>query len=179
MNVSIFDLKRVVTKLQNKIYRVIGKAILVAIDNTSEAQKIQVSVLKNENSSNLERSQEYGFDTYPKAGSQVILLSIGGNRDHAIALSISDRRYRPTDLIEGEVAVYSFKDASLSNKHRIHLKADGSMDIKAETANITTTTGVNLDGGTAVLTGIVNQASICAFTGLVHADGSSNCKCSK
>jgi phage baseplate assembly protein V len=179
MNISIFDLKRVVTKLQNKIYRVIGKAILVALDNSGTVQKIQASVLKNETSSNLERSQEYGFDSYPKAGAQVVLLAIGGNRDHAIAFSVSDRRYRPTDLAEGEVAVYSFKDKTLTNKHRVHLKANGDIEIKCETANITATTAVNIDGGTGSLTGIVNQASLCAFTGLVHPDGSTNCKCSK
>ena len=179
MFVTVFDLKRLATKLQNKIYRVIGKALLVALDNSASVQKIQVSVLKNETASNLERSQEYGLDSYPKAGAQVVILAIGGNRDHAIALSISDRRYRPTDLAEGEVAIYSYRDADLSNKHRVHLKANGDMDIKCETANITATTAVNIDGGTGALTGIVNQASLCAFTGLVHPDGSTNCKCSK
>lgn len=179
MNLSFLDLKRFLTPINNRIYRIIGKAILTALDNTGTAQKIQVSVLKNETVSNLEKAEEYGLSTYPKTGSQAIILSIGGNRDHAICINISDRRYRPTDLAEGEVAIYTHEDSTLSSGHRIHLKANGVIDVNCDTANINAESAVNIDGGTGSLTGIVNQASLCAFNGLVHPDGSTNCKCSK
>ena len=54
-------------------------------------------------------------------------------------------------------------------------------DIDCVTANITATTNINLDGGSGAgdLTGIVNGASLCAFTGVAHQDFSLNVFCTK
>lgn len=155
-------LKRYLDPIKNRIWRIVGKAILVALDNSGSSQKVNVSILKNENSSEIERVQEYGLDTYPKTDAQVVILSIGGNRDHALAINISDRRYRPTDLAEGEVALYTHEDTT--SGHRVHLKSGATIEIVA---------------GAGVVSGVVTGTCVCAFTGLPHPDVSTTVKASK
>lgn len=61
----------------------------------------------------------------------------------------------------------------------INCSEDANID--CATANITATTNINLDGGSGAgdLTGVVNGASLCAFTGTSHKDFSFNVRCTK
>lgn len=120
--ITLEDFKRLIRPIQNKIFLLIGRCILSAINNSGGTQKIDVVVLQNEARSNVERLQNYGFDSVPLPGSEGVILFINGNRNQAIALIAADRRYRPTDLIGGEVAMYT-KDDKASQDDRIHLKS--------------------------------------------------------
>lgn len=189
---NLLDFRRLIRPIQNRIYRIIGRAILTALDNTGGMQRLKLSVMKDETLSNIERIQEYGLDTYPAADTQVILVCQNGNREQALAICVSDRDARPTDLAEGEVCLYTTEDDG--GDHRIHLKAGKIIDIKGTTLNITTTgnavitcdtanitssTAVNIDGGTGSPLGVVQGACACHFTGSPHGDVSTNVKASK
>lgn len=179
-------------------------------------QKLKIEGLSGETVSQIQRVQEYGLETYPAVDHssdgdgypEAVAVFINGNRDQGIVICVGDRRYRITDLAEGEVALYT-KWNEESGEHSIKLKTgqeiemngltldinisndvtvdsanvtitcSGDVDINCETANVSATTGVNLDGGTAALTGVVTGASICPFTGNVHSDTSTNVKASK
>jgi phage baseplate assembly protein V len=104
MNINIFE--RILLPLKRKIMLIIGKCILVAVDNSNKNMKLQLSGLKNESITNIERYQEYGFESYPKKDSEVLAAFIDGNRDNGIVICVNDKRYRPTDLNEGDVCVY-------------------------------------------------------------------------
>lgn len=172
------DFNRLLRPLKAKVYRIIGKAIVKAIDNSNSAQKLQITVLKNETVTDIERVQEYGLDTYPKADSQAIILSLNGNRENGVVINVSDRRYRLTNLSEGEVAIYTYEDANAGG-HRIHLKSGQEIEINCDTLDVNATTEINLDGGTGSATGIVTGQCICSFTGGPHPDVSTNVKASK
>jgi len=160
MDINTFT--RLIAPLKRKIYLLIGRAILTAIDNSQGTQKIQVTVLKNETISDVERFQEYGFESYPIAGdsAQALIGFVNGNRDQGIAFCVHDRQYRPTDLAEAEVAIYTSQDKS-SSDHRIHLKSGKVIEIIADTVIITspemtisgnlTVTG-DIEGGTVATT---------------------------
>ena len=105
-------------RIKKKIFLLIGRALLTAIDNSGKTQKIQVSALKDETITDIERFQEYGLETYPKVGTtEAVIAFINGNREQGIALCLHDREYRPLDLIEGEVRLYH-----LDGKTRVSLK---------------------------------------------------------
>ncbi|OFW46540.1 MAG: hypothetical protein A2003_02545 [Acinetobacter sp. GWC1_38_13] len=127
----INSLSRILAPIKRQIYMLIGRAIVTYIDNSKSTQLLQLSLLADEVSSNVERFEEYGFSTYPLTGAEAIAGFINGNRSHGIVLCVHDRRYRPTDLAEGEVAIYTDEDQSSPN-HRIHLKNGNEIEIKCQ-----------------------------------------------
>lgn len=96
-----------VNSIRKKIFLLIGRAILTAVNNSGKTMTVQVTGLKDETITGIERFQEYGFESYPKVGSaECVIGFINGNREHGIVLCIHDREYRPTDLVEGEARMY-------------------------------------------------------------------------
>lgn len=63
--------------------------------------------------------EPYGFTSEPHVGAEAIGLALGGDRDQTLAVVVTDRRYRPTDLKDGEVCVFD----DLGRK--IYLSRDG------------------------------------------------------
>ncbi len=118
----------------------IGRAILAAVDNSEKTQKLQVVALYDETITGVERFQEYGLETRPKTDAEVLLAFINGNRDQGIALCVHDRRYRPQDLAEGEVALYTLEDLTTKD-HRVHLKTGKAIDIFSTAIKLGATSG--------------------------------------
>ena len=136
---NLNDFKRLIRPLQNKIFLLLGRAILKAIDNSEGTQKIQVIALSGETITGMERFQEYGFETYPFTEAEVAAIFLNGNRSHGIALCVHDRRYRPKDLVEGEVAVYTDEDVTTPfrmqmKRNRIHFRRSDKEDIDIDTS---------------------------------------------
>lgn len=127
--ITINDFKRLIAPIKKKIFLSLGRAVLTFVNNTEDTQKIQVIALSNETITDIERFQEYGFETYPFVDAEVFVAFLNGNRDHGIVLCTHDRRYRPTDLVEGEVINYTDEDQSAGG-HRIHFKRGQIIDIK-------------------------------------------------
>lgn len=113
------DWKRLIAPVQRKIFLLLGRALLTAVNNAEGTQKIRIVALDNETITDAERFQEYGFETYPHTDAEVAMIFLNGNRDHGIAVCVHDRRYRPKDLVEGEICAYTDEDAI---GHRIHFK---------------------------------------------------------
>lgn len=124
------DWKRLIAPVQRKIFLLLGRALLTAVNNAEGTQKIQIAALNNETITDAERFQEYGVETYPHTDAEVAMLFLNGNRDHGIAVCVHDRRYRPKDLVEGEVCVYTDEDAV--TPFRIQLKRDRILFIRAD-----------------------------------------------
>jgi len=182
---GIKDFKRLIKPIQKKIFMMVGRAILLAVNNSGKYQLIKISATAGEILDKVERMQEYGLDSYPavSSSSEVLCLAPNGNRDAMIAIKVQDREKRPTDLVEGEVALYTNEDSGGS--HRIHLKAGQAIDINGVTITINGT-NVTIDGNTVeilgagvVATGVVTQECICSFTGAPHPDFSATVKASR
>lgn len=102
------DFRRLIDPIKRKIFLLIGRAILTAIDNSGKTMKVQLTALKDETISDVERFEEFGLASYPKLNSEAeaVVAFINGNRDHGIVLCIHDRSLRPADLAEGDVCLY-------------------------------------------------------------------------
>ena len=72
-------------------------------------------------------------------GAEALVQFLGGNRAHAIASVVSDRRSRPRTLTEGEVAIYHASDDPAASaeevRHRITLTA-GKIILRVDALDI-------------------------------------------
>jgi len=150
-------LDRLLNPIKKKIFLMIGRAIVTHIENSGLTQRVQIIPLANEVCSDVERPQPYGLETYPwhmsenktekkfegadggkLAESEAVVLFQGGDRSKGLVILISDRYYRPTDLAQGEVGLYTYEDKQTEG-HRVHLKADQVVNIKGKTLDIDVT----------------------------------------
>lgn len=138
--ITLNDFNRLVSRIRVKLSLMIGRAVLAAIDNNGGTQKVQVVALYDETLTGVERFQEYGLETRPKTGAEVLLAFINGNRDQGIAVCVHDRRHRPKDLAEGEVVLYSSEDGGTGD-HRVHLKAGKVVEVVGSSVKLGAKTG--------------------------------------
>lgn len=118
------DIRRALEPLHRKLRMLAGRAVIRLM---SDAVTAQVEGLADEVRDATEVFQQYGFRSMPLAGAEGILLSLGGNRDHTVVICVGDRRYQTTVLADGEVVLEDHLGKF------IHLKADGSILVKAAT----------------------------------------------
>ena len=150
--ITFNDLKRYIASIQHKIFLLLGRGIVAAINNSETTQKIQIKGLSGETITDIERLQEYGLETYPHKDAEALACFLNGKRDNGIILVIGDRRYRLTDLSQGEVALYTDEDSN-TDKHRIHLKNNQLIDVLCKILNIDLGTSLIINCPTNSLTG--------------------------
>jgi phage baseplate assembly protein V len=139
-------LGRMLDPLHRRIMLAIGRAVLRAAATTGG---LQITLLADETRDNVEHVQPYGLSTLPLGGAEAVVLSVGGNRDHPLAVVVDDPRHRPSGLAAGEVCLHAAAPAT----QRIHLLADGSILIIAPLLRIETAM-VEVIGGDVVAEGI-------------------------
>ncbi len=135
--ISLDDIYRIISPLIRKVSGIVSQGVIAAVNNPGtnqsyasrgdQYQRMQLKVLGGETLTDVPRMQEYGFETYPEADGEVLALFIDGERENGVITKAANKASRPTDLVEKEVAVYTSNDVDY--KHRVHLKADGSVEI--------------------------------------------------
>ena len=126
---------------KRKLFLMVGKALLTAVNNVGKsgfhdsgtrANPQRVTMNWYGQLTDVERSQPYGFETYPVAGddttAKAILLSPDGSRSNAFVVMVQDDEYRPTDLTEGASCQYDNNDGRhtiAGGKHAIGNKDTG------------------------------------------------------
>lgn len=109
-----------------------------------------------------EHFEPYGFTSRPLDGAETIMVRIGGTT-HAICLVATDRRYRPKNLVKGEVALYDH------HGHRVHLTTAGVGIIGDTTitgdasATGSINAGTSVSAGTSIVAGGVVSGASGAF----------------
>lgn len=119
--------EKIMKPMLRRIYLMLGRAVLTALNDSNGRQYVQFEALKGEVKDKVERLQNYGFSSNPLSGAQVLFGCIGGNRDHPLAIVVDDPRYRPKGKKPGETIMYSHTG------NYIIIKNDGSIEISADT----------------------------------------------
>lgn len=140
-------INKVTAPLARKVGLMVARGVLAVVNDATRMQGVQVQLLSDE-VRDLERFQEYGFSSHPHPGAEVAAVFVNGNRNHGLALAVSDRRYRVQNLAPGEVCI------SDDLGHRITLSR----------------TGINIDGSTHAIN-ITNCPNVIVTGGDVKADG--------
>lgn len=126
-------------------------------------QKIQVEGLDGETVQDLEHAENFGFTSNPPAGSDCVVVPLGGKTSHGIIVTTTNGAYRITGLSDGETAVYNADGAKMVLKKgrvieidcdKLNIKAPSGVNItseKVECSAVLTAQGqINGNGGMAV-----------------------------
>lgn len=119
------DLQKLLRPLVTRIANVVSRGEITRVDDAKRGQLVQVELLDGETREDVERPQNYGFTSVPLEGAEVVVVCVGGSRDHAFVVAADDRRHRVKGLEPGEVAVYHHGGS------RIVLRNSGNIDVEA------------------------------------------------
>lgn len=118
------QLRHLLRPLATRVANSLARAVVSLVDDSTKLQLLQVGALADETIEDVEHFQPYGFSSVPLEGAEVVLMFPNGDRAHAIAVAVSDRRYRPTGGQPGDVIVYGKEGA------KVILKASGDVEIQ-------------------------------------------------
>lgn len=130
-------------------------------------QKIQVEGLEGETVQDLEHAENFGFTSHPPAGSDCVVVPLGGKTSHGIIVATTNGAYRITGLGEGETAVYNADGAKMV------LKKGRIIDIDCEALNIKAPSGVNIEAaaGVDITAANVNCSAQLTAAGKINGNG--------
>lgn len=107
-----------------RLKSIMARAVIHLVNDEAGRQFVQVSVLAGEVKSDVERVQEFGFNSNPPEGSQAIITFLGSDRTHPIVIGTNDPRTRFNQLASGESAQYD------ANGQFLHMRNGGSIVIQ-------------------------------------------------
>ncbi|MDH4122367.1 MAG: phage baseplate assembly protein V [Deltaproteobacteria bacterium] len=100
----------------------VARGLVKLVEQALKTQRLQVTLLIGE-TAYVEHAQPYGLEANPPADAQALVLFVGGDRAHGLAVAVSDRASRPKNLAPGEVCLYS------KHGNQIVEKSDGSIEV--------------------------------------------------
>jgi len=109
--------------IRTRIANSIARGVISLVDDSTKMQLVQVGLLATEEHGEVERFAEYGFTSVPPAGSEAVVLFIGGDREHPIVIATGDRATRLTGLGAGETAIHNNAGA------QVILRSDGDIEV--------------------------------------------------
>ncbi|AWX14277.1 baseplate assembly protein [Mergibacter septicus] len=128
-----------------------GKINLVK--STGNIQTVQISALADETLTDVEFMQQFGFTSVPPAGTEAVIVPVGGKTTHSIVIATENGSFRVKALKNGEVAIYDKSGSTIILKEGRVIEVDcDSYNVKCQQFN------VNTDGFT------VNASSSADFT---------------
>jgi len=114
----------------------------------------------------VQRLAEFGFTSAPPTGSDVLVVSLGGDRSSAVVISTNHKASRLTGLNSGETAIYNVDGMF------VKLTADG-VEVEAQGKDVTVTnaTTVTINASSGV---VMNTPMLQVSGDIVDNTGSGN-----
>ena len=163
------SLQRAMRPLVQRLHLMIGRAVVLLVNDATKMQSLQVSLLADEVREDVERFQNYGFTSHPHPGAEAVAACVAGSRDHVLVIAVDDRRYRLRSLAQGEVAIYT------DEGDKIVLKRGGVIEVTASTrvvlaAPLVQCTGnLQVDGNVVANGNVSDQAGAKSMAGMRSA----------
>nr|WP_113865475.1 phage baseplate assembly protein V [Brenneria salicis]NMN90523.1 phage baseplate assembly protein V [Brenneria salicis ATCC 15712 = DSM 30166]RBP64853.1 phage baseplate assembly protein V [Brenneria salicis ATCC 15712 = DSM 30166]RLM31572.1 phage baseplate protein [Brenneria salicis ATCC 15712 = DSM 30166] len=124
------NFSRSISAIGRRLRLMVDRAVVRIVTDSLGRQNLQVQSLADETNDNVERFQNYGLSSVPPAGSEAVVVAIGGRRSGMVAIAVEDKTCRPKGLDPGDVCVYH------SEGHTITLKQDGVIEIRGKKVNL-------------------------------------------
>lgn len=99
-------LEQRVEDLSSRQMNMAGRGTLEETDDDKSIQKQKIKGMYGETQENAQRWETFGLTSNPPAGSDVLMLSMNGNRDSLAILSAADPNTRPTGGASGGTILY-------------------------------------------------------------------------
>lgn len=110
-------------RVKAKLRSVVRRGTLAQINTEGARQTVQTKSLAEDVRDDVEYFEPYGFTSGAPAGSECVILNVGADTAHGIAIMAGGREYRIAGVGEGEVAVYHRDGAAAVFRN------DGSVEI--------------------------------------------------
>lgn len=165
---------KLVDPLRRRVRLMIGRAVLAAAaDDSKGIQLVQVKLLDGEVGDGVERMQNYGYTSVPKAGAEGVMVCVSGDRNHGIVVVMDDRRYRLKNLQPGEVAMYTDEGDTIVMKRgrKIEVTAGAEVKVTAPIVKVEASTKVTLTSPLVEMTQNLSVGGSVMVVGDVTADG--------
>lgn len=175
------ELGRIIEKSLQPIVRrlrtLATRGVVKLVDPSTLMQQLQVAALGDELLDSIEHWEPYGFTSNPNSGAEALLLSLGADRDHTVAVNVADRRFRLKGMASGEVAVYTDEgdvihfqrgnELLVDTMGKLTANAGSSATVTAPTVTVNGNTTIN---GTLTVSGaVLSQTSVADPTGTMQA----------
>jgi phage baseplate assembly protein V len=106
------------------VRNLVQRGVVDRVDASQKMQTLDISLLNGHKPTKVEHMERYGITYRPHEGAEVLAFMVGGNPDHVVVTDVADRRYRPTDIEEGELVVHDDQGQSVHFKRgMIHIKS--------------------------------------------------------
>lgn len=128
--VSIRDVQKLLAPLQRRLRLIADRAIVTMVNDALQRQNLQLKVLADEGADDVERFQNYGHTSVPPAGSEAIVLGLGGARAGLVAIAVEHKGFRPKGLEDGDSCLYHLEG------HNLTLHKDELAELTAKTVII-------------------------------------------
>lgn len=131
----------VLSRLGRRVQMMVARAVIQRVDDDKGIQSHQLSALAGELVEDAERMQDYGFTSVPFPGAEAVVVFPGGLRSHGLVVAVGDRRYRPTGLQAGEVAMYDDQgQAVILTRDGVRLVSPLKVEIESPEVTVTAST---------------------------------------
>lgn len=154
--------------LWHRVLLMAGIGRVATVDDSGPVQILQLSLLDDETKDTTPNVQNYGFSGVPPAGTDVVVLCIGGERTNMVAIGSNNPSLRPTGLQPGDVVMYD------SRGRMVKITAAGILvEGGSDPVQVHTTGDIDLSGANINVTGNLKVTGATTFTGTVKANGHS------
>lgn len=130
------------------------RGVMSGTSTDGPVQLAQGVGLADENASDVEYMQHYGFTSAPPADSMMVLVPVGGMTSHSIVIATEHGEYRLKGLKTGEVAIYTDEgDSVVLGRGRVmtmttktlKIDAEDSVEINTKTMKVNATESITND----------------------------------
>lgn len=120
---------RLVSPLARRVRLSIGRCVIEALNDERTLQMLKVQGLADVVRDDVEHFQPGGLTHVALEGAEGLLLAVGGDSSHSVALGVSNREKRPKGLSPGETKVYAVDAGDGGVLGHLYLKADGTAEL--------------------------------------------------
>lgn len=155
-----------------KVSNFLARGTLALVNAASKLQALQLRLTAGEVKDGVEHFEPYGFTAHSLPGAEAVLGFIGGDRSHCVAVVVTDRRYRPTDLLAGEVCLFTDEgdEIRLKRGRIISVTAGSKLEVTAPEAVFNCSASVTLNTPKVFATGDIEaQGHIRDGTGTMQS----------
>ncbi len=156
------------------------EGVIVAIDDTGQAQTVDVQTHDGIVRSGIEVKQVFGLASRaPQAGGTVLLLAVGGDVGHYVALPLLNPSTRFGNLAEGDGGVLYAPDGSrvaVMHGGVVQMLGMAQVEVASPGVSISAPNGVTITGPTSItgsvtINGALSVSGPLSVTGQVSVQG--------
>jgi phage baseplate assembly protein V len=143
--------------------RLAFRARLSTLGKGAAVQLVQADALAGERLQAAELFQHFGFTSGPPAGTQLIILPLGGSTAHSVIIATENGTYR-VDVESGEACIYSMWG------DKVHLKQE-RIEVETKVFHLKASEQVIFETPSLTMQGTGGGAAAAIMTGSLHTTG--------